>query len=76
MEQGIRLNFVKTSEFRGGGCLNPPNPPPRYATVSDPKHIVTNSVTMYEQHQVTAVTIGSYHDPSHAQNTHEKENTF
>jgi hypothetical protein len=28
MEQGIRLIFVKISEFRGGGGdLNPPNPP-------------------------------------------------
>jgi hypothetical protein len=23
---GIRFSFVKTSEFRGGGGLNPPNP--------------------------------------------------
>jgi hypothetical protein len=23
-ELGIRLSFVKTSEFRGGGVLNPP----------------------------------------------------
>jgi hypothetical protein len=30
MELGIRLSFVKTSEFREGG-FNPPNPP-RYAT--------------------------------------------
>jgi hypothetical protein len=29
-ELGIRLSFVKTSEFRGGGG-DPPNPP-RYAT--------------------------------------------
>jgi hypothetical protein len=29
-ELGIRLSFVKTSEFRGGGGLNPN--PPRYAT--------------------------------------------
>jgi hypothetical protein len=29
-ELGIRLSFVKTSEFRGRGCFNPP--PPRYAT--------------------------------------------
>jgi hypothetical protein len=26
-EQGIRLSFVKTSYFGGGGELNPPNPP-------------------------------------------------
>jgi hypothetical protein len=25
-ELGIRLSFVKTSEFRGGGGLIPPNP--------------------------------------------------
>jgi hypothetical protein len=31
-ELGIRLSFVKTSEFRGGG-FEPPQPPPlRYAT--------------------------------------------
>jgi hypothetical protein len=30
MELGIRLSFVKTSEFRGG-VVKPPNPP-RYAT--------------------------------------------
>jgi hypothetical protein len=29
-ELGIRLSFVKTSEFQGGGGLNAP--PPRYAT--------------------------------------------
>jgi hypothetical protein len=27
MEQGIRLGYVKTSEFRGRGELNLPNPP-------------------------------------------------
>jgi hypothetical protein len=27
MELGIRLSFVKTSEFRGGGELNTPKPP-------------------------------------------------
>jgi hypothetical protein len=26
MELGIRPSFVKTSEFRGGGGLKPPNP--------------------------------------------------
>jgi hypothetical protein len=25
MELGIRLSFVKTSEFRGGGGFEPPN---------------------------------------------------
>ena len=30
MELGIRLSFVKTSEFRGG--FEHPKPPPRYAT--------------------------------------------
>jgi hypothetical protein len=30
MELGIRLSFVKTSDFGGGGGLKPPNPP-RYA---------------------------------------------
>jgi hypothetical protein len=33
MELGIRLSFVKTSEFReGGGGLNTPNLPTQYAT--------------------------------------------
>jgi hypothetical protein len=32
MELGIWLSFVKTSEFRGGGCWHPTNPFPRYAT--------------------------------------------
>jgi hypothetical protein len=37
MEQGIRHGIVKTSEFRGGGVLNPI--PPRYATgLSHPTH--------------------------------------
>jgi hypothetical protein len=31
MEQGIRLIFVKTSEFRVGGVWTPQTPP-RYAT--------------------------------------------
>jgi hypothetical protein len=35
-ELGIRLSFVKTSEFRGeGGGLNPQTPPPRYVTVKN-----------------------------------------
>jgi hypothetical protein len=29
-QNGIRLSFVKTSEFQGG--LNPPKPHPQYAT--------------------------------------------
>jgi hypothetical protein len=29
---GIRLSFVKTSEFPGGEVLNPSNHPTRYAT--------------------------------------------
>jgi len=36
--------------------------------VSDPEHISTTSVTMFGRHHVTAVTIRSYHDPSHGQN--------
>jgi hypothetical protein len=39
-ELEIRLSFVKTSEFRGGGALNHPlpprTPPPRHATSISP----------------------------------------
>jgi hypothetical protein len=41
MEQGIRLSFVKTSEFRGG--FEHPKPPPRYATLWGRCAIISNA---------------------------------
>jgi hypothetical protein len=38
-ELGIRLNFVRTSEFRG---FKSPNPAPRYATESDTTNYMFN----------------------------------
>jgi hypothetical protein len=42
-ELGIRLSFGKTSEFRGGRGVEPPNPtPPRYAT-EEPCNLIGNT---------------------------------
>jgi hypothetical protein len=51
MEQGIRLGFVKTLEFRGEGFWTSLNPP-RYATGTEP-----NKTRMIPRKFLTAVSV-------------------
>ena len=54
MEMGIRLSFVKTSELRGkgGGCLNTPNPPPRYATDFNQQCLIRKVIPNYAKFKI------------------------